>query len=417
MILTAPAAFGGTLPAIPAKAHAHRLLICAALSDAPSEIVCPRVSQDILATAECLRGMGASLRFHDGRFSVRPIDAPVHRPVHLCCRESGSTLRFLLPLCGAIGQSACFHLEGRLPQRPIMALVRVLCANGMDIRKEGYEIICRGKLRPGTYEIAGNVSSQFLSGLLFALPLLPGGSKIRLTTPIVSRRYLDLTLEALRQSGVRIEETPLGFTVPGSQRLRLPGEASVEGDWSDAAVFLCAAAIAGEVTITGLNAASVQGDRDIYGILKRFGANVSASDDGVTVSSAPLHGIEIDAEQIPDLVPPIAAVAAAAEGETRITGAARLRLKESDRLSALYHLLRDLGGDAEELPDGLLIRGTKHLRGGSAAVRGDHRIAMAAALCSLLSDTPVTIDDPSCVSKSHPDFWTDFSALLKEAEA
>lgn len=408
-----PAGLTGIIPAIPSKSQAHRLLICAALSGAPAAIRCGATSKDIDATAACLRAMGADIRLEDGVFYVEP----VKRTTGLCmlpCGESGSTLRFLLPVVGALGLDACFQMEGRLPQRPMGPLINVLTGQGMEIEQKGNLLYCKGTLKSGTYAIPGNISSQYLSGLLFALPLLPGDSRLDITTAMESRAYLDMTIDALSRCGADLTQRDGGFDVPGGQNLYLPEGAAVEGDWSNAAFFLCAGALAGPVTVTGLRMDSIQGDRRILNLLREFGAGVEVNDRGITVSPAPLQGISIDASEIPDLVPVLAAVAAGAEGETVIHHAARLRLKESDRLRTVSDLLLALGGEVEEMPDGLVVKGGGGLQGGTVDSCNDHRIAMTGAVCSLLCRGAVTITGTECTEKSYPGFWTDFDLLRKE---
>ncbi|MEA4965184.1 MAG: 3-phosphoshikimate 1-carboxyvinyltransferase [Oscillospiraceae bacterium] len=409
-----PGRLHGTAAAIPSKSQAHRLLLCAALAGAPSELSCGGMSEDIAATVDCLRAMGAEITRRGDRIAVRPIQ-PVRAACVLPCRESGSTLRFLLPVVGALGLTGHFQMEGRLPERPMGPLTDALTAHGMEIRRDGDRLCFRGRLLPGRYELPGDISSQYLTGLLFALPLLPGDSTLRITTPLQSKGYLQMTLDTLAQCGILLAETGEGFRVPGGQRPRIPDGCRVEGDWSNAAFFLCAGAISGPVAVTGLRPDSAQGDRAILELLRRFGAKVETAPNRVAVSPGPLHGIFIDAGEIPDLIPALAAVAAAADGETVVTNAGRLRLKESDRLAAIAALLRNLGGSVIERPDGLVIRGGAPLVGGTADSRGDHRIAMAAAVCSLLCQGSVTVTGAECVKKSDPDFWSDFLSLRQEA--
>ena len=409
-----PGLLTGAIAAIPSKSHAHRLLICAALADAPSRLSCPQLSRDIKATVDCLSAMGAAITYADGVLNIRPIGAVPEEPALLPCGESGSTLRFLLPVVGALGLNACFRMEGRLPQRPMQPLTDLLRLRGMVIRQEGDLLFCEGQLQPGTFEIPGNISSQYISGLLFALPLLAEDSSLVITTATESAAYIDMTLDALSLSGIRVIRTATGWDIPGNQQYRMADGISVEGDWSNAAFFLCAGAVSAPVTLTGLRLDSTQGDRKILSVLREFGAKVEAEEDRITVSPAPLHGITVDAAEIPDLIPVLCAVACAAEGITTVTNAARLRLKESDRLTATANLLNTLGGKVTELPDGLVIEGCGRLIGGTVDAAGDHRMAMTAAVCSLLCSEPVTIPNAQCTEKSYPAFWQDFSALRKE---
>ena len=398
---------------IPAsKSQAHRMLLCAAMGENEVTLRCRGLSKDILATVACLKALGASVDAEGEVLHLRPVSAP---PPGLCllpCGESGSTLRFLLPLVGALGASAVFEREGRLPERPIEPLGRELCRNGMDIRSDGARLYCSGQLRPGAFSLPGNISSQYISALLMTLPLLEGESTLHMEGALESAAYVAMTEEVLRLGGVRTEKTGYGYRIPGGQRCRFAPELSVEGDYSNAAFFLCAGALSERgIRVTGLDPQSRQGDRAIVPLLEEMGAQVASDGSSVTVKRDALHGITIDASPIPDLIPVLSVVAAAASGETRVIHAQRLRLKESDRLHSTTQMLRALGAEAEELPDGLVIRGGRTLAGGTVDACGDHRIAMSAAVAGGICRGAVTICGSECVQKSYPDFWTDFQQL------
>lgn len=398
---------------IPAsKSQAHRMLLCAAMGENEVTLRCRGLSKDILATVACLKALGASVDAEGEVLHLRPVSAP---PPGLCllpCGESGSTLRFLLPLVGALGASAVFEREGRLPERPIEPLGRELCRNGMDIRSDGARLSCSGQLRPGAFSLPGNISSQYISALLMTLPLLEGESTLHIEGALESAAYVAMTEEVLRLGGVQTEKTGAGYRIPGGQRCRFAPELSVEGDYSNAAFFLCAGALSERgIRVTGLDPQSRQGDRAIVPLLEEMGAQVASDGSSVTVKRAALHGITIDASPIPDLIPVLSVVAAAASGETRVIHAQRLRLKESDRLHSTTQMLRALGAEAEELPDGLVIRGGRTLAGGTVDACGDHRIAMSAAVAGGICRGAVTICGSECVQKSYPDFWTDFQQL------
>lgn len=405
---------GGSIAAIPSKSQAHRLLICAALSDGPSAISCPSLSHDIEATAACLRMFGAGCTYDNDTYHVAPIRSP-GGPVHCGCGESGATLRFLLPVAAALGLDVTFQLRGRLPERPLSPLWEALEAHGCTLSRPTADTLrCTGRLKNGCCHMAGNVSSQFISGLLLALPLTGGASELILTSPLESASYVALTLDALRTWGIQVECTAAGWRLPAGQRYRRPDTPlRVEGDWSNAAFWLCTGAVSRPVTVTGLNSASVQGDRAILNILQRFGAKVRWYGDAVTVSPAPLRAVELDASDIPDLVPPLALVAACAAGTTRIFGAARLRLKESDRLQSIANILNALGGRAEIRSDRLLVHGTG-LTGGHVDACNDHRIAMLAGIASAVCTQPIQLHGAASVSKSYPTFWDDLQTLQKE---
>ncbi len=400
---------------IPAsKSQAHRLLICAALGETETLIECDGLSADIRSTAQCLNALGAEIVpiWDDLALLVRPIGKAPQGLCHLPCGESGSTLRFLLPVCGALGADAVFHMEGRLPQRPLSPLDAQLRKHGMELRREGELLHCSGKLEAGDYELPGNVSSQYISGLLLALPLVEGDSSLKVTGSIESAAYITMTEDALRLSSLAFTKENSSYSIPGSQRSRLPRTLQVEGDFSNAAFFLCMGALSPEgIEVTGLDPASHQGDRAVVDILRSFGAEIEELKGGYFVRRSRLRGLTIDAKPIPDLIPVLSVVAALAEGETRIVNAGRLRLKESDRLSSTAALIRTLGGEAEELEEGLVIRGMARLSGGSVDSWGDHRIAMAAATAACGCTGTVELSGAQAVNKSYPRFWDDFNDL------
>ncbi len=404
-----PAPLSGTIAAIPSKSNAHRLLICAALSDGPTELALSQSSQDIDATVGCLTALGAKIEQTGHALRISPIRKPAKSPV-LDCGESGSTLRFLIPVAAALCEKAAFTGAGRLPERPLSQLAAAMKSHGAAFSAEKLPLTISGRLQSGEYSLPGNVSSQYITGLLLALPLLAGDSGITLTTGLESAAYVDITLCALEKFGVFATREKDGFLVPGGQRFRSPKRVRVDGDWSNAAFFLCAGAIGKEITVTGLNPDSPQGDRRIAEFLRRFGAKITESEAGITAKPSRLTGCEIDISETPDLLPALAVVAAFAEGETRFVNAARLRLKESDRLTSTANLIHSLGGRAEELPEGLIVRGQK-LAGGRVNSFHDHRIAMAAAIAAIGCDQPVVIEDAGAAAKSYPAFYQDYAKL------
>lgn len=407
-----PRPIGGTVAAIASKSQAHRLLICAALADRATKIACAETSVDMAATARVLAALGADFTYRNGAYTVYPMELP-RGDAELDCGESGSTLRFLLPVVGALGVSATFRLHGRLPERPLSPLWEAMEAHGCRLSRPSADAVrCEGRLDGGRWEIAGNVSSQFISGLLFALPLTGEDADIMLTTPLESSGYVDLTVQALRQFGAEVERTETGWHLPQGQGYRSCGRAAVEGDWSNAAFWLCAGAISAPVTVEGLSLTSLQGDRAILSVLEQFGAKVEANGNRVTVTPDDLRGIALDARNIPDLVPPIALVAACAQGQTRIFGAERLRLKESDRLQSVADALTALGAGVEITTDGLLIRGSR-LAGGTVESCNDHRIAMMAAIAACVCSRPITLRGAEAVKKSYPRFWEDYKTMTR----
>lgn len=404
----------GKVSAPASKSHGHRLLLCAALSKGESTVDFGTLSNDIAATLRCLRALGAEAEtesttavFHN---SIH--NSVYHNRITLPCGESGSTLRFLLPLCGALGVEAEFQRSGRLPERPLAPLDAVLREHGMELWEEGSSLCCRGRLMPGDYSITGSVSSQYITGLLYALPLLSGDSTLTVTDKVESAPYIAMTEDALIQSGIRFEKRGWVYTVPGRQHYALPHRCRVEGDCSNAAFFLAMGALSVQgVTVENVPSKSLQGDRQMLELLRSFGAEVTEEGESVTVRRGRLRGITVDAAQIPDLVPVLSVVAAAAEGETRILNAGRLRTKESDRLRSTAALLTSLGAEAEELPDALYIQGGRALRGGTVDSFHDHRIAMAAAVAASICTGSVTVKDALCTDKSFPGFWEAINSL------
>lgn len=378
-----PTALRGTIAALPSKSQAHRLLLCAAFAQGETTLILPPVGQDVEATVRCLRALGADIRWSGNRCHVRPITEP--RDAVLDVGESGTTLRFLLCIVCALGIRTTIRLHGRLAQRPLEPLWSVLQEHGAQLSRDGNEIDVSGSLTGQNYSLAANISSQFLSGILLALPLLGGGT-LRLEGSPESTGYLDLTLDALRQFGIHAERRDCTIQICGT--LQSPGTCIVEGDWSNAAFWLCANALGSGITVTGLNPNSLQGDRAMPELL------------GKTV---------VDCRQIPDLVPALSVAAAFRPGETRFCHAERLRLKESDRIAACVALIRALGAQAEETQHGFTVRGSDTLPGGTVDSFNDHRIAMAAAMAG--TRCPVTIRDAQAVEKSYAAFWTDYCRL------
>jgi len=409
-----PARLNGAVNAIPSKSQAHRALICASLADKPTRVECNGESDDILATAACLSALGAGIERESGAYVVRPLKREGDGGIAtLPCGESGSTFRFMLPIVGALRRKVCFTPKGRLPERPLSPLYEELVSHGAELSPQGsVPFNAGGRLKPGSYSLDAGVSSQFISGLLFALPLLDGDSKLTLTGTAESFPYIELTMAMLEEFGVKAEFDGGAFYIPGGQTYRSSGVVRVEGDWSNAAFWLGAGAIgSGSVTCAALNLQSRQGDRAILELLANFGAQVKPDGSAVTVSKGKLRGIEIDAKDIPDLVPILSVIAAAAEGTTVIRNAGRLRAKESDRLASVSALLRALGAKADETEDGLVIHGSAAFFGGEVLSYGDHRIVMSAAIAATVCAEPVIIHGAEAVNKSYPGFFDDLRLL------
>lgn len=411
-----PSRLSGTIAAIPSKSASHRAIICAALARGRSIVRNLIFSKDITATIECLTALGATIECGadfaviDGIESERiPASAPLH------CKESGSTLRFLIPVAAALGCEATFLGEGRLPSRPITPYLESFAPKGIIFDYSNtMPFSIRGKLSSGTFTIPGNISSQFITGLLFALPLLKQNSMISITGTFESKPYVLMTIEMLRRFGVQAKLNGNTVTIPGGQTY-LPAEVTVEGDFSQAAFFLTAGALSGPVTVTGLDYQhSAQGDKAIVGYLKEAGALVSIGTDCITVSapeSGPLFPIDVDARDIPDLVPILAVLASQCAGKSVIHHAERLRIKESDRLAAVSDLLTASGAQVLITADGLSVHGKAEFHSCTVNSSNDHRIAMSAAIVAMAANGPITLTQAESVQKSYPAFYEDYQVI------
>ena len=387
-LIITPTKLCGTVHAIPSKSQAHRLLICAAFAEHETRLRCPDTNRDIEATADCLRALGAEILQDAGGYTVFPVQSLPATAV-LPCHDSGSTLRFLLPVAGALGVDATFQLEGRLPQRPLSPLWEEMERMGCTLTRPTADTIrCQGILDSGVYTISGGVSSQFITGLLLAFPLISGESQLEITGKLESAPYVTMTLKAMEQFGVMVQN----FSVAGNQHFTSPGTVTVEGDWSNGAFFLAAKALGSNVTVTSLRADSPQGDR---------------------AAAELLPGLEkkliINAADIPDLVPILAVTAACNQGAV-FTNIGRLRLKESDRVESVKEMIIALGGTAESDAETLTVQGTG-LHGGTVDARNDHRIAMSAAIAATACREDVIILGAQCVEKSYPRFFEEYRKL------
>lgn len=398
-----PTPLSGCLTVPASKSMSHRAAIAAALAEGESTICNLSLSEDIEATLAAVRQLGASYTLpHKGQAVVQGGGQREGCPT-FDCGESGSTLRFLIPVALALCGGASFTGRGRLMERPLVPYFELFKEKNIQYQLKGGVLAVKGRLASGVYALSGAVSSQFITGLLFALPLCKGDSEIRVTDRLSSRGYVDMTLQALSDFGVHVEERDSSFFIPGGQRYH-PRRMLVEGDYSQAAFFGAANFIGSSVELLGLNPNSLQGDRAFEGILGRFKAPGTVC---------------VDADGIPDLVPALAAAAAFRAGEeTRFENAGRLRIKESDRIASTAAMLRALGAKAEEGPDGLTVKGEASLPGNIVPVdcQNDHRIAMAAAAASVGCREEVTLYGAECVKKSYPQFWEDFKDLGGIAE-
>ena len=407
----------GTAAAPASKSEAHRRMICAGLSEGEVTLTGYMASADMAATQRCLTALGAQVSVQGDALTVRGgAVKPGFMPV-LDCGESGSTLRFFVPLAMTLAGGGTFRMYGRLGSRPMDVYRDLFVPQGADWRMGvgadgAAELTVYGGLIAGNYELPGNVSSQFVSGLLFALPLLEGESTLTVKPPVESAGYIRMTVKAIAESGVRLEEiAPFTWRIPGFQRYHAPS-GSLHGDYSQAAVLLCAAALGHDVTVTGLSPDSIQGDRAVLRHLAALGAAVTERDGAITVVGGELRGAALDMRDCPDIAPMLALTCQLAAGESRLTGCGRLRLKECDRLAATVEILNRLGGRARAEGDDIVIQGVERLRGGvTIEDYHDHRMVMAAAVAASVAERPVTVRGVEALDKSWPEFLRVYESL------
>ena len=457
-VIIKPSILKGRIKAVSSKSHIHRVILAASLCEEKTIIKNVNMSEDILATIKCAEEIGTKITFIDNEVIVFPKGVNSFDEISLDnsevtknfnCNESGSTLRFILPIIGALNLRANIFGKGRLVERPNELLVNELEKNGMNVtsffgkKQNGFDkkleekleekslkntdetfynkelenensakmFEVSGQLKPGKYFLDGNVSSQYFTGLLFALPLLSGDSEIVLKSPLQSKGYVDLTIETLNTFGIKIKENNNGYTVLGGQKYISPKEVTGQGDWSNGAFFLVAGALGGEITVDGLSINSTQGDKEIVNIIKAIGADVTVKNNSVTVKKNQINAIKKDVSNIPDLAPIMAVLASVATGESDFFNGERVRLKECDRLYAMQECLYKIGANITEKPDGLIIKGRENLKGGSVNSFNDHRIVMAIAVASVVSKGEIQINNAEAIAKSYPKFFEDFAAL------
>ncbi len=413
-----PKTLQGTVQAPSSKSMGHRELICAALAEGKSVVDNISVSQDIEATCRILQALGADMEEipsqYAGRVAYR-VRGGLKRhqsPIAVDACESGSTLRFLIPLAILSGNTVTFSGQGRLAKRPLDPYYAIFKEKHIpyETTEGALPLTVHGKFFPGRYMMPGDVSSQFFTGLLMTLPLLDGDSLLQSTTPLESASYVDMTIDCLRRYGICIDKEWKGsYHIRGNQRYR-SGNYIVEGDYSQAAFWLAAGTLGKAVCCAGLRPDSLQGDKEIVSIIRSMGGQIEGKTE-LTACPSDLHGRVINVEDCPDLVPALTVLAACSQGITRIIHAGRLRLKECDRLHAMAAELNKIGADIEEEPEGLIIHGVPALTGGSVSSWNDHRVAMALAVASQRCGSELIIEGAECVCKSYPTFWQDFSAL------
>ncbi len=394
-----PRRLSGVVTPPPSKSLAHRLVIAASLAAGTSTIRNTDFSQDVEATLRCMQALGGQWEAMEDGLRVTGIGGirqPFGALPQFDCGESGSTLRFLIPISMTAGQGGIFTGRGRLMERPQEPYFHLFQERGIAWEQCDGVLTVQGQLAPGEYRLPGNVSSQFFTGLLMALPLLEGPSVVVSTTALESASYVTMTMGVLEQCGIRVRYSPQIRSFGVSPGIYCPFETAVEADWSQAAFWYAAIALGSNLRLRGLNGRSSQGDAAVVAHCKKL------SQDGTAV---------IDLSDCPDLLPPLAVMAAVRRGTTRFTGAARLRLKESDRLATVHQMLSALGGAASEEADSLTVYGVSTLPGGTVDGANDHRIVMAAAIAAARCQGPVVIRGAEAVKKSYPGFWRDYENL------
>lgn len=410
----------GTIPSIPAKAHAHRALIAAALATSPSTILISHSSKDIDATMDSLRSLGANITYEQGVAHITPGSTPTIGQV--LPHESGTTLRLLLPVSASICDTVEVDAKGRLPERPLEPLLSEMKDHGVSFSQEAPPFTMTGRLQGGIFSMTGSVSSQFFSGLLLAAPQL-GRTTVNCTSSLQSKDYVTLTIETMKDFGVHVtealtEEGHPNFTIEGSQHFHGNEHYPIEGDWSNGAIWLVAAAMTGQsISVTGLRPDSVQADKRILSVLESAGVTCTWNSTTITVSGKAHEPIHVNLEQMPDLLPILSSLACSIEGESSFINGARLRLKESDRLDAVAQLVRDSGGTVRMEGDNLYITGTGTLTGGTVDCVNDHRLVMAGSLNALIATSPMILKDSEAISKSYPHFFTDWKRLGGETHS
>lgn len=402
----------GTVKVPPSKSLCHRAIIAAGLTNGTCKIDNVVLSDDIEVTLRGMKDFGVEITKEASSLKIKGNNLIHSIKKEIDCGESGSALRFLIPIALLTSEEITFTGRGRLKQRPLEPYYEIFDKQNIYYStRQGLPLTVRGMLSPGDYEIKGNISSQFITGLLFALPLLSGDSRIIVTTELESKGYVDLTIDILNRFSVKVENNNYReFIIKGRQKY-IPTDYTVEGDFSQAAFWLAAGVLGGDIRCKDMNADSLQGDRAIVDIIRKMGGKIAICEDRIEASTSVTKGIIIDASDCPDLVPILSVLGALSQGTTQIVNAGRLRIKESDRLKAMATELNKLGADIKETEDGLIINGKDCLKGGTVDSWNDHRIAMALSIASIRCDEPVIITGSDSVKKSYPGFFNDFHML------
>lgn len=408
-----PRKLQGQIRIPPSKSMAHRAIICASLARGRSVIKNIEYSKDIEATISAMKELGTMIFKHDDYLEIDGTTTFMKNQCEFDCQESGSTLRFMIPISIVGEANVHFIGKGRLGQRPLDIYYKIFDKQNISYlyRENVLDLYIRGHLKAGVFEIPGDVSSQFISGLLFALPLMDRDSRIVMTSPLQSKGYIDLTLQMLRQYGVFVINNDYKeLLIPGNQMYK-PCDYEVEGDFSQAAFYMVAGALGNQIVMEGLNLSSKQGDREIIDILKRMGCQLIEMDKGYQIVSNILSATHIDGKDCPDIIPIVALACALSKGTSVIKNIERLRIKECDRLEATVEVINQLGGSARVDDECMVIEGVEYLQGGNVSSYNDHRMAMMEAIASTVCKECVVIDNKECVQKSYPSFWECFESL------
>lgn len=408
-----PTKLKGRVQVPPSKSLAHRAIICASLAKGISRINNIEYSKDIQATIKAMKSLGTRIDEYEDYLIVDGTTTYTQQNSEIDCEESGSTLRFMVPISIVEENKVHFIGQGNLGKRPLDTFYEIFERQNIGYmhKKDVLDLYVIGKLKPDHYSIPGNISSQFITGLLFALPLLKGDSIIEITSTLESKGYIDLTLQMLNQYGIKIINNDYkSFIVMGNQEY-IAHDYRVEADFSQAAFYLVAGAIGNDVVLTDLNLDSLQGDKATLDILEAMGAKIKVVREGIKVTGENLHATEVDASQCPDVIPVVSIALALAQGKSEVKNAKRLRIKECDRIIATRSQINELGGMVIELPDSMTIEGVNQFMGGNCSSFSDHRIAMMLAIAATRCKQPLIIDNMECVEKSYPSFWEDYQSL------
>lgn len=391
------------------KSVAHRMIIASVLSGSRSSIIGNLKSKDIVATLDCMEGLGATIIKNEMGAIIDATTLKSNRKI-FNVNESGSTMRFLLPLLPVYLNNFKMMGEGRIGERPVSALRKAMAESGVSVDNDYLPVNVSGKYNSNSFTVDAGVSSQFVTGLLFTLVAL-GGGKLKIDGKLTSKGYVDITIQVLEKYGVAVEFKDNEYSVSLQNGINAPKEIKVSGDWSSACFWIVAGVLAGDITISGLEYPDAQPDSIILSVIKAMGGNVSYEQGLVRAKKSALKAIEFDADGSPDIVPILAVACACAEGVSTITGTRRLRLKESDRVKAVTEMLSACGVKVESGENHIKIWGTKDIQGGVIDSARDHRIAMSGMILGTMAQGITTIKDVECVSKSYPDFIKDFEKL------